>query len=166
MDRVSKIIDQWQAERPDLDTTPMAIMGRMKRLSQHLGKGLEPIFAAHGLNSASFDVLATLRRAGPPYALTPGELLDWTMVTSGTMTHRLDRLDSDGLITRRRNPEDGRGSVVALSDTGLALIDGILAEYVASQHRLTKALDADEQALLNRLLAKWLTHFETDAPGE
>lgn len=164
MDHVSKVIAQWQAVRPELDTTPMALLGRMKRLLQHLNQGTDRIFAAHGLNAASFDVLATLRRSGPPYALTPGALIAWTMVTSGTMTNRLDRLEQAGLVSRRPNPEDGRGAVVALTEAGFALVDGMMADYVAEQHRLTEALDADDRAALNHLLMTWLAGFEPPDP--
>lgn len=168
MDHVDKVLAQWRQERPDLDTGPMGIMGRLKRLQNALAAGLEVEFAAHGLNAASFDVLATLRRAGPPHALSPSALIDWTMVTSGTMTNRLDRLEAAGLIARRRNPDDGRGQVVALTDKGLALIDRAVAAHVANQHRLIAGLPPETRDQLDAALRAWLALLETpgaDAEG-
>lgn len=167
MDHVDKVLAQWRQERPDLDTGPMGIMGRLKRLQQALAAGLDVEFAAFGLNAASFDVLATLRRAGPPHALSPSALIDWTMVTSGTMTNRLDRLEAAGLIVRRRNPDDGRGQVVALTDKGLNLIDRAVAAHVANQHRLIAGLPSDTRDQLDTALRAWLELLEapgTDAP--
>lgn len=160
MDHVDRILAQWQAERPDLQLRPMGLLGRIKRLGSHLGQGMERVFAAHGLNAASFDVLATLRRAGAPYALTPSQLMDWTMVTSGTMTNRLDRLEAKGLIKRVRSDRDARSVTVQLTDEGFALIDACVTEHVANQHRLAEALSETEQAELDRLLSKWLAGFE------
>ncbi|MCA1296743.1 MarR family winged helix-turn-helix transcriptional regulator [Stappia indica] len=160
MDQVDRILDQWRAERPDLDVADMGTIGRVKRLQVQLGKGMDRVFAAHGLNAASFDVLATLRRAGPPYALSPSDLVDWTMVTSGTMTNRIDRLEKAGLVRRDRNPEDGRGFVVALTEAGFALIDAAVSDHVANQHRMMAPLTAEERRALDRLLVKWLAGFE------
>ena len=160
MDHVDRILAQWRAERPDLQLRPMGLMGRIKRLTSHLGHGMEQVFAAHGLNGASFDVLATLRRSGAPYALTPSQLMDWTMVTSGTMTNRLDRLEAKGLIERVRSDRDARSVTVRLTEKGLALIEDCVTEHVANQHRLTGALNAEEQEEMDRLLAKWLAAFE------
>lgn len=163
MDHVDRILAQWRQQRPDLDVGPMGVIGRMKRLHDRLATGLQKVFAAHGLNGASFDVLATLRRSGEPYALSPSELVDWTMVTSGTMTNRLDRLESAGLIERRPNPKDGRGSVVALTDQGFELIDTIVSEHVANQHALVSGLDASSMAQLDGLLKDWLAVLDRKA---
>ena len=163
MDQVDRILQQWRDQRPDLDTGPMGTLGRLKRLADHLTEGLAAVYNAHGLTAAGFDVLATLRRSGPPFALTPSELIAWTMVASGTMTNRLDRLEAAGLIERRPNPEDGRGSVVALSAQGLALIDEIMAEHVANQHRLTRALSPEQHAQLDAILRAWLGSFQPEA---
>jgi DNA-binding MarR family transcriptional regulator len=160
MDHVDRILAQWAAERPDLQLLPMALIGRNKRLAQALGHGMETVFKAHGLNSASFDVLATLRRSGAPYALTPSELIKWTMVTSGTMTNRLDRLEAQGLIERVKSATDARSVTVQLTDAGFQLIEGCVSEHVANQHRLTAGLNADEQAELSRLLGKLLAGVE------
>lgn len=160
MDQIDRILDQWRAERPDLDVAPMGTIGRMKRLTAHLAQGMERVFTAHGLNAASFDVLATLRRAGEPYALSPSELIEWTMVTSGTMTNRLDRLEQTGFITRCRNPEDGRGFVIALTEKGHKLIDKAVTAHVENQHAMVEVLSENERKTLDRLLGKWLGAFE------
>lgn len=162
MDQVDRILQQWRDQRPDLDTGPMGTLGRLKRLADHLTEGLAQVYSAHGLTAAGFDVMATLRRAGPPYALTPSELIAWTMVASGTMTNRLDRLETAGLIERRPNPEDGRGSVVALSAKGLALIDEVIDEHVANQHRLMQALSPEQHAQLDAILRIWLGSFHPE----
>lgn len=166
MDQVDRILDQWHRERPDLDVAPMGTFGRLKRLATHLNLRIDRVFEAQGLNAASFDVLATLRRSGPPYALSPSSLINWTMVTSGTMTNRIDRLEKAGLVSRAPDPSDGRGSVVTLTDKGFALIDTLVAEHVANQHRLMEGLNKEEGAELNRLLTKWLACFEADAPSD
>ncbi|WP_319518422.1 MarR family transcriptional regulator [uncultured Martelella sp.] len=160
MDHVDSILAEWQAERPDLDAMPMGVMGRLKRLQVHLARNLETVFSRYGLNAASFDVLATLRRSGPPYALSPSTLMERTMVSSGTMTNRIDRLEAAGFISRRRNPEDGRGFAIALTDEGFALIDEAVTAHVENQHRLIETLGADDREALDRLLAKWLAAFE------
>lgn len=160
MDQVDRILSQWRQERPDLNVGPMGTIGRLKRLADHLAQELISVYKVHDLTMASFDVLATLRRAGAPYALTPSALISWTMVTSGTMTNRLDRLEADGLIERRPNPEDGRGSVVALTDKGFALIDKVVTEHVANQHRLVEQLPDALRAGLDDGLRAWLATFE------
>lgn len=163
MDHVEQVLEQWRQERPDLDVVPMGVMGRLKRLHDHVLRGLDEIYAAHGLNAASFDVLATLRRSGAPYTLSPKDFLDSTMVTSGTMTNRIDRLEDAGLVTRNANPEDGRSRAVALTDEGFALIDRVIEEHVANQHRLTAALSAETLAAIDNGLAQWLAAFEEEA---
>ncbi|WP_424932464.1 MarR family winged helix-turn-helix transcriptional regulator [Amaricoccus macauensis] len=160
MDHVAKILAQWRQERPDLDVTPMGLIGRLSRVHNHLAAEHAGLFARHGLNTSSFDVLATLRRAGKPYALSPSTLIAWTMVSSGTMTNRIDRLEAAGLVERRANPEDGRGSVIALTETGLALVDEVATEHVANQHRMVEGLSPDEIAQLDALLGRWLATFE------
>lgn len=165
MDHVDKILAQWNAERPDLDVASMGTMGRLKRLSDHLSRALSRVYQAYGLNPASFDVLATLRRSGAPYALTPSALIEWTMVSSGTMTNRLDRLEAAGLIERKTNPADGRGSLVALTNKGFQLIDEVVGAHVANQNRLTAALSLQERAALDCGLRAWLAVFEADQEG-
>ena len=152
MDHVDRIIEQWNRERPDLDVEPMALIGRLGRLARVWSREMEATFARHGLNAASFDLLATLRRAGPPYALSPGELIEATMVTSGTITNRIDRLETAGLVTRKPNPQDGRGFLVSLTEEGVARIDACVTEHVATQARLVAPLDAAERTALDALL--------------
>ncbi|SMF41215.1 transcriptional regulator, MarR family [Tistlia consotensis] len=162
MDRVDRILAQWQRERPDLDVTAMGLIGRIRRLSLHLLRGMEETFAAHGLTAAAFDVLATLRRSGPPYSLSPGELIATTMVTSGTMTHRIAQLEKAGLVERVVNPEDRRGAIISLTKQGFALIDAAVTAHVETQARLTAALSKGEKAALAALLRKYLAAFETE----
>lgn len=160
MDHVDRILAQWNRERPDLDVEPMGLLGRISRLSTHLAREVEKTLAGHGLNSASFDVLATLRRSGPPYRLSPGDLVATTMVSSGTMTNRLDQLEKAGLIERSHNPDDRRGVIIALTAKGFALVDEAVSAHVENEHRLIQGLDAQERAALGGLLRKFLTEFE------
>jgi len=166
MDHVDGILEQWSRERPDLDVEPMGLIGRVKRLAGQLLGEMETTFAEHGLNHASFDVLATLRRAGSPYRLSPGELIASTMVTSGTMTNRIDQLVKTGLVERIRNPDDGRSVLVALTDAGFQLIDPAVTDHVATQHRLTEGLSPREFTQLNRLLSKYVQALEMSDEGE
>lgn len=163
MDHVDRILAQWRQQRPDLDVGPMGLIGRLKRLHDRLLQELERVYAAHGLNAASFDVLATLRRAEPPHALSPSTLAAWTMVTSGTMTNRLDRLEAQGLIERRPHPEDGRSLVVALTAAGFALIDRVVTEHVENQHRLVSGLPPEVRRRLDGDLAVWLAALDAGA---
>ena len=160
MDHVDRILEQWNRERPDLDVAPMGLFGRLARLRTHVAREIEKALMAHGLNSASFDVLATLRRSGPPYRLSPGDLIATTMVSSGTMTNRLDQLEKAGLIERLDNPEDRRGVIIALTSMGFALVEEAVTAHVENQHRLLGGLDAQERATLEGLLRKFLAEFE------
>ena len=160
MDKVDNIIEQWHRERSDLDVTSMGIVGRFKRITQCLSTEMAKTFSEHGLTPASFDVLATLRRSGPPYALSPSDLIGSMMVTSGTMTNRIDQLSKAGLIERIHNPNDGRSVIVSLTKKGFAVIDSMLAQHVATQDRLTSGLSADEGKKLNTLLRKFLLSLE------
>lgn len=160
MDHVDKIRAQWNRERPDLDVEPMALLGRLARLRTHLAREVEKTLAAHELNSASFDVLATLRRSGAPYRLSPGDLIATTMVSSGTMTNRLDQLEKAGFIERLHNPEDRRGVIIALTPAGLSLVDEAVTSHVENQHRLVGGLTGEERNVLDGLLRKFLANFE------
>ncbi|WP_170416101.1 MarR family winged helix-turn-helix transcriptional regulator [Ruegeria atlantica] len=152
MDHVDRIVAQWNKARPDLDVGPMEIIGRLSRLTTKLRSEMERTWKAHGLNAASFDVLATLRRSGKPDGLTPGELLDLTMVTSGTMTNRIDQLVKHGLVERVPNPEDKRGFLIRLTESGFATIEKAVGDHVETQHRLLRGLAPVEAEGLNRLL--------------
>lgn len=160
MDRVDDILAQWNRERPDLDVGPMGLIGRLTRLAQHLGREMEKTFAGHGLNYGSFDVLATLRRSGPPYSLSPGDLLSTMMITSGTMTHRVDQLEKAGLVARTLNPDDRRSFIVSLTDKGFKVIDAAVTAHVETQARLTAALLPGDRAALDGLLSRFLLTFE------
>lgn len=160
MDRVDRILAQWHAERPDLDVGPMGLIGRIRRLSLTLGREMERTWAAHGLNAASFDVLATLRRAGPPYGLSAGELVASTMVTSGTMTNRIDQLEAAGLVARAQSADDRRSVRVMLTDKGFAIIDAAVTAHVETQHRLVAGLSATERRQLDVLLGRFLSATE------
>ncbi len=159
-DHVSIILAQWAVERPDLDTSPMGIVGRISRLSLVVEKELEPVFVRSGLNHWSFDMLATLRRTGAPYRLSPTELFRSMMVTSGTMTNRIDRLAEKDLVRRVPDPEDRRGILVELTDQGRELIDSVLISHAANEARLLQSLSKEEQSTLAILLCKWLSFLE------
>lgn len=139
------ILAQWQQERPDLDTSPMAVIGRLSSAARLVDVELRRTFAVHGLDSAAFDVLATLRRSGEPYRLSPGELTRSAMVTSGAITQRLDRLEDRGLVARAASAEDGRGVRVSLTPAGLELIDRALPDHVANEERLLHGLTARQR---------------------
>lgn len=155
MDHVDRILAQWRKERPDLDVAPMGLIGRVKRLMLCLSREMEKTWAEYGLNTASFDVLATLRRSGPPFTLSPGDLIASTMVTSGTMTNRIDQLQKAGFVDRVPNPEDGRGFLISLTDEGLQVIDKAVAAHVKTQAKLVSGLSKKEQRELDALLKTW-----------
>jgi len=155
MDRAGRAIEQWRKERPDLDVSPMGVIGRLNEASSLIARDrLAPVFARFGLQSGEFDVLATLRRSGAPHALTPTELYEATMVTSGAMTARLDRLEKAGLIQRAPHPSDRRGVVVQLTAKGLERIDAALAAHVANEHHILAGLTSSERETLASLLGK------------
>ncbi len=164
-DRVDQILDQWRAERPDLDLSGMAIIGRVSRLERSLRPRLEEVFGRHGLESWEFDVLATLRRSGPPFRLTAGSLLDSMMISSGTVTHRINRLEERGLIRREADPDDGRIVLVALTDAGRELVDAAVADHTVNEARLVGGLTETEQRRLVALLRKLATSFADATPG-
>lgn len=160
MDRVDKIIKQWHQERPDLDVEPMEVIGRIKQSSQYLSHEMDKTFSAHGLNGSNFDVLATLRRSGAPYGLSPSDLMASTMVTSGTMTNRIDQLVKAGLVERIPNSQDARSFVISLTNEGHVLIDRVLGDHVKTQARLTADLTKEDKKNLNLILKKLLTNAE------
>lgn len=168
LDAVDRITTQWRRERPDLDAAPMGVIGRITRASTVLQRELERVFAEHGLTGADFDVLATLRRSGSP--LTPGGLCESTMITTGGMTKRLDRLEASGWIRRAPDPRDRRGKLIELTDAGLALIDEAVEAHLRNEERLLADLPpaAREElaGLLRRLLVSVEGPREADpAPG-
>lgn len=159
-DRVAAIQAQWRRERPDLDVAPQGVIGRLHRLADHLRDELVAVYREYGLGEGEFDVLAALRRAGAPYELAPGELARHTMVTTGAMTKRIDRLEAAGLVVRRPSDADGRGRVIRLTPAGTDLIDEAFTAHMRNEARLVAALSPDDRAGLERLLTTWLAAIE------
>jgi DNA-binding MarR family transcriptional regulator len=153
-DGVDEILEQWARERPDLDVSPIGVIGRISRLARELEARLEPVYRAHGLEPGWYDVLATLRRSGPPYTLRPSEFSGTLMLTSSGTTKRLDRLEQAGLIGRTPDPADRRGTLITLTEAGHDLLDTAIEAHVANEHGLLGALTADEQGELAALLRK------------
>lgn len=162
-DRVARIQQEWARERPDLDVGPQAVIGRLHRLADHLTEELCVVYRHHGLGEGEFDVLATLRRAGAPYERAPVDLAKFTMVTTGAMTKRIDRLERSGFVTRRASETDGRGRVVALTSAGKALIDRAFTDHMANEKKLLSGFTPDQITQLQSLLTQWLGKFETPA---
>ncbi|WP_181701253.1 MarR family winged helix-turn-helix transcriptional regulator [Chthonobacter albigriseus] len=160
MDRAARAIMQWQAERPDLDPSPMAVLGRLSEAATLAREQQAAVFARFGLQPGEFDVLATLRRSGQPHALTPTALYEATMVTSGAMTGRIDRLEAAGLVARSPHPEDRRGTVVRLTPKGLALIDEAVTAHVDNEHRMLGGLSPSDRTALADLLARLIATLE------
>ncbi|MGW7681038.1 MarR family winged helix-turn-helix transcriptional regulator [Kribbella sp. NPDC054772] len=159
-DHVARIQAEWRVERPDVDTGPQGVIGRLHRIANQLTGELTLLYGKYGLTEGEFDVLAALRRAGAPYERAPGELALHTMVTTGAVTKRVDRLEEAGLVQRRRSDADGRGRVVRLTPAGRRLIDKAFTAHMANERRLLEALTPDETTHLETLLTKWLAHLE------
>jgi DNA-binding MarR family transcriptional regulator len=159
-DLVDKILAQWRKERPDFDPSPMGILGRSPRLTKYLTREMNKIFVKFGLNPGEFDVLATLRRSGKPYQLSPTDLYNSMMVTSGTMTHRIDGLEKAELVERVPDPSDRRSTLIRLTNKGFDLIEKAVEAHVENGHRLLNVLDESELQTLNSLLRKLLVSLE------
>lgn len=163
-DSVDRIIAQWARARPDVDVGPMAVMGRLSRLTRLFERELQEVFDQHGLHSGEFDLLATLRRADvESHGLTAGELASSAMVTSGAITNRLDRLVAKGLVTREADPRSRRTIRVALTEHGRRLIDAALQDHVANEERLLAAMTSGQRAQLETLLRDLLHEHESKA---
>jgi DNA-binding MarR family transcriptional regulator len=155
MDRADVAIKQWASERPDLPSLPMAVLGRLSEAAERVMRDhLNPLFADAGLQPGEFDVLATLRRSGEPYMLSPTRLYDTAMISSGGMTNRLDRLERAGLVERRPDPNDRRGKLIALTAAGRRVIDETITRHVANEEQLLSVLTPTEQQELDALLRK------------
>jgi len=159
-DEVDGLLAAWRRERPELDVAPLAVLSRVSRLARHLDRARRAAFAEHGLEVFEFDVLAALRRAGPPYELSPGQLLHQTLVGSGTMSNRLDRLESRGLVRRHPDPDDGRGVRVRLTPVGRARVDAAVTDLLARERVLLGALPDADRERLAALLRAVLQQFE------
>ncbi|MET3983833.1 MarR family transcriptional regulator [Streptomyces sp. PvR034] len=155
-DAVDAIAAQWNAVRPDLDVTPMAVFGRIYRISKAMGDAMDRTYARYGISRGEFDVVATLRRSGEPYTLSPRQLSATLMLTTGGMTGRLDKLEKAGLLRRSPDPHDRRGLQVTITERGLALIDEAVTAGLEVQRAGLAGLDDDEVAVLTALLRKLL----------
>jgi len=157
-DGVDEILEQWRRERPEIDHAPIGVVGRISRLARELEARLEPVYREHGLESGWHDVLATLRRTGPPYRLRPSDFSGSLMLTSSGTTKRLDRLEQAGLIARAPDPDDRRGVLITLTDEGRALIDRVTEAHMANEARLLEGLgEADRDRLAGLLRTLSLT---------
>ena len=159
-DEVDQLVQAWRRERPDLDVSPLEILSRVTRLARHLDIARKAAFSDVGLEIWEFDVLAALRRAGDPYALSPGQLGNQTMVTSGTITNRVDRLEERGLVRRERDPSDRRGVRVVLTDKGRTVVDEALTDLLDRERQLLEDLSATEQTSLANMLRTLVGPFD------
>lgn len=159
-DEVDRLVAAWQRERPDADVAPLAVLSRVSRLAKHVDTARKQAFESHDLEIWEFDVLAALRRAGEPYRLSPGQLGLQTLVTSGTMTNRIDRLEQKGYVVRRPDPDDRRGVHVELTASGRDCVDGALDDLLASERSLLAGLPNSEQRELATLLRSLTTQFD------
>jgi DNA-binding MarR family transcriptional regulator len=161
-DPVDRVVEGWGRVRPELDTTPMAVMGRVHRLSRVVAERVEEHFASAGVSRGDYDVLASLRRAGDPPRLAPGDLVGALLLSSAGVTGRVDRLERRGLVRRLPNPDDGRGVLVELTPAGRELVDRLVREDMERQAPWMATLSDRERAQLTRLLAKLLRGVEDD----
>ncbi|ESA37400.1 transcriptional regulator [Leptolyngbya sp. Heron Island J] len=155
-DQIDKILTQWRDETPDLDLSSLAVIGRILQLARLLEKHRETVLADFDLNLWSFDMLATLRRQGPPYQLKPTELYGLLMLSSGAMTNRIDRLEKAGWVTRLRDPDDRRSVIVQLTNQGMEYVDTVMPVLFERENRLLDDLSQAETATLITLLRKFL----------
>src|SRR6476646_5604043 len=158
-DEVDELVEAWARERTDLDLAPVEIFSRISRLGRHLDLARRQAFTDHGIESWEFDVLAALRRAGAPYELSPGRLLRETLVTSGTMTNRVDRLAARGFVERHPDPHDRRGVIVRLAPEGKAAVDGAFEALLDAERGFLADLPARERQRLAALLRTLLAPF-------
>ena len=161
-DEVDRIVAAWRRERPDLDVRPLEVLSRVMRLARHLDRDRAAAFADHGLESWEFDVLAALRRSGPPYQLSPSQLIASTLVASGTMTNRIDRLEERGLVSRGPDPADGRGVIVRITSEGRRQVDAALADLLEREKVLLSELDSARCRELAGLLRRLLIPYDAD----
>jgi DNA-binding MarR family transcriptional regulator len=165
-DDLDWVLEQWRAERPDIDATPMGVVGRIQRACRLLERGLGEYFAAHDLQLWEFDILGTLLRSGPPYELAAGALGRASMISSGAVTNRIDRLLARGLITRQTDPANRRSILIGLTERGRALVGGVLEGHVVNETRLLAALGPDDQKHLADLLRTLLVGLGDLSPDE
>jgi DNA-binding MarR family transcriptional regulator len=159
-DEVDELVAAWHRERPDLDISPLEVLSRVTRLARHLDRARSQSFTRHGLETWEFDVLVALRRSGAPYELSPGRLLQQTLVTSGTMTNRIDRLASRDLVERHPDPTDRRGVIVRLTTEGAARADAALIDLLEQERAILVSLDETQRAELANLLRSLVAPFD------
>jgi DNA-binding MarR family transcriptional regulator len=159
-DEVDRLVRGWRRALPEVDVGPLEVLSRVSRLARHLDRQRNVIFARHDLETWSFDVLAALRRSEPPHHLSPGQLLAQTLVTSGTMTNRLDRLEDRGLVRRRPDPADARSVRIHLTSAGRRQVDAALSDLVEREHAILGILDKSERATLAVLLRRVVAPFD------
>ena len=160
-DEVDRLVAAWHVARPELDPSPLEVLSRVSRLSKHLDRARQRVLDTQDLDLWEFDVLTALRRTSAPHELSPGALLHATLVTSGTMTNRIDRLTDRGLVARRPDPQDGRGVLVRLTAQGQARADAAMTELLERERDLLAELDVDQRAMLASLLRRLLLPFDT-----
>lgn len=159
-DHVATVIDQWRAERPDLDPSPIGVIGRLSRVARFVTDDLVELYRRFGLSEGEFDILATLRRTGAPFALAPSALVAITMVTKGAVSKRIDTLEAKGLVVREAVEHDGRARIVRLTGAGLGLIDEAVVAHLENERRILAALPDRDRDELERILAAWAAHYE------
>lgn len=159
-DEVDDLVAAWRRERPDLDVSPLEVLSRVTRLARHLDRARSLAFASHALESWEFDVLAALRRSGAPYELSPGRLLQQTLVTSGTMTNRIDRLAARGLVERHPDHSDRRGVIVRLTPEGADRVDAALIDLLSQEQQILAGLAEPDQRQLADMLRTIVTPFD------
>lgn len=159
-DEVDRIVSSWQKERPDLDSTPMLVFSRITRLARHLDLARRNAFLSHSLEPWEFDVLSSLRRSGSPYALTPGVLMNELLVSSGTMTNRIDRLEAKGLVERSPSPSDRRAVLVSLTVEGRKRVDSALKSLLDYERNLLVGISEEDEQRLSLLLKPLLLAFD------
>jgi DNA-binding MarR family transcriptional regulator len=163
-DEVDDLVAAWRRERPDLDVRPMEVLSRVSRLARHLDRQRAAAFGAHELETWEFDVLSALRRSGEPFQLSPGQLLRATGVTSGTMTNRVDRLATRGLVERALHPDDRRGVLVRLTAAGRSTVDAALADLLEAERTLLTGLSVSDQQDLAAALRRLLAPYDPSQP--
>ncbi|MFT4234046.1 MAG: MarR family transcriptional regulator [Microbacterium sp.] len=160
LDEVDRIVDAWVTQRPDLDFSPMEILSRVDRLSRHLDRERRDAFSRTDISGWEWDVLSALRRAGDPYQLSPKQLLQQTLVSSGTMTNRIDRLVARGFVRREADPDDGRSVHVTLTEDGRVRVDAAITRLMDAEKALLGRLSASERARLATLLRHLSLSFD------
>ncbi|MDS1272116.1 MarR family transcriptional regulator [Lipingzhangella sp. LS1_29] len=162
-DEVDGLVEAWRTERPDLDVSPLHVLSRVSRLARHLDRARRTVFTESDLEPWEFDVLSELRRAGPPYVLSPGRLLRATMVTSGTMTNRIHRLEHAGLVQREPDPADRRGVLVQLTQRGRERVDAALVHLLEHEETILGELSESDRDVLASLLRSVLSPLDGEA---